>query len=80
MTGFEERLSSRLESGLVVALEPAPVAAVQPSENKTPAAWVATMAQQDDDRVPVFDDFFLSREKVIWNLPYLEDCIFEELT
>jgi chromosomal replication initiator protein len=80
MTGFEERLSSRLESGLVVALEQAQLAAVQPSENKTPAAWVATMAQQDDDRVPVFDDFFLSREKVIWNWPYLEDCIFEELT
>jgi hypothetical protein len=50
-----------------------------PSEdNKTPAAWVATMAQQDEAQ-PTFDDFFLSREKVIWNWPYLEDCIFEEL-
>ena len=25
------------------------------------------------------DHFFLSREKVIWNWPYLEDCLFEEL-
>ena len=49
-------------------------------DNQTPAAWVATMAQHDTEQVPVFDDFFLSREKVIWNWPYLEDCIFEELT
>jgi chromosomal replication initiation ATPase DnaA len=77
MTGFEERLRSRLDSGLVVALEPMPAPAAQP-ENQTPAAWVATMAHHDDDK-PVFDEFFLSREKVIWNWPYLEDCIFEEL-
>ena len=76
--GFEERLRSRLDSGLVVALEPVPVAPEQP-ENQTPAAWVATMAHQDDDKPSVFDEFFLSREKVIWNWPYLEDCIFEEL-
>jgi hypothetical protein len=37
------------------------------------------MAQHDDEKAPVFDEFFLSREKVIWNWPYLEDCIFEEL-
>ncbi len=80
MNGFETRLSSRLESGLVVALDQAVAAATDPAENKTPAAWVATMAQQDDDQMPVFDDFFLSREKVTWNWPYLEDCIFEELT
>ena len=78
LAGFEERLRSRLDSGLVVALEPIPVPAEQP-ENQTPAAWVATMAHHDDDKAPVFDEFFLSREKVIWNWPYLEDCIFEEL-
>jgi chromosomal replication initiation ATPase DnaA len=78
MVGFEDRLRSRLDSGLVVALEqvqPAP----EQRENQTPAAWVATMAQHDDEKAPVFDEFFLSREKVIWNWPYLEDCIFEEL-
>ncbi|HEX6063871.1 MAG TPA: DnaA/Hda family protein [Longimicrobiales bacterium] len=78
LAGFEERLRSRLDSGLVVALEPIPVPTEQP-ENQTPAAWVATMAHHDDDKAPVFDEFFLSREKVIWNWPYLEDCIFEEL-
>lgn len=76
--GFEDRLRSRLDSGLVVALELAQPAPEQP-DNQTPAAWVATMAQHDDEKAPVFDEFFLSREKVIWNWPYLEDCIFEEL-
>jgi chromosomal replication initiation ATPase DnaA len=77
MTGFEERLRSRLESGLVVALERSEQDVIIP-DNQTPAAWVATMAQHDE-KLPIFDDFFLSREKVIWNWPYLEDCIFEEL-
>lgn len=79
LVGFEDRLRSRLDSGLVVEL----VRTEQDRElpdNKTPAAWVATMAQHDDDKPAIFDDFFLSREKVIWNWPYLEDCIFEELT
>jgi hypothetical protein len=77
LTGFEERLRSRLDSGLVVGLERLEQTPELP-ENQTPAAWVATMAQHDVE-APVFDDFFLSREKVIWNWPYLEDCIFEEL-
>ena len=77
MTGFEERLRSRLESGLVVALEPIRAEHAHP-DNQTPAAWVATLAHADEEE-PIFDDFFLSREKVIWNWPYLEDCIFEEL-
>jgi chromosomal replication initiator protein len=78
LVGFEDRLRSRLDSGLVVELTRMDDDSVIP-ENQTPAAWVATMAQQDDQKLPVFDDFFLSREKVIWNWPYLEDCIFEEL-
>jgi hypothetical protein len=78
MAGFEERLRSRLESGLTLGLEVLQQETPVP-DNQTPAAWVATMAQQDVVQEPVFDDFFLSREKVIWNWPYLEDCIFEEL-
>jgi chromosomal replication initiator protein len=77
LVGFEDRLRTRLESGLVVALERGEEGKDLP-ENQTPAAWVATMAQ-NDEQLPIFDDFFLSREKVIWNWPYLEDCIFEEL-
>ncbi len=78
LIGFADRLRTRLESGLVVALERGEEGKELP-ENQTPAAWVATMAQHDEE-LPVFDDFFLSREKVIWNWPYLEDCIFEELS
>ncbi|MGQ0562656.1 MAG: DnaA ATPase domain-containing protein [Gemmatimonadota bacterium] len=79
---FEERLRTRFESGLVIQLEvlqPPQPAATADARNQTPAAWVATMAEQQDRTVTVFDDFFLSREKVIWNWPYLEDCLFEEL-
>jgi chromosomal replication initiation ATPase DnaA len=81
LTGFQDRLRTRLESGLVVALEPLQAKSEQ-LENETPAAWKASMAQHADDadEQPMFDDFFLSREKVIWNWPYLEDCIFEELS
>lgn len=82
LDGLEDRLLSRLESGLVLELEvlrPAEdTAAAADARNQTPAAWVATMAEQDE-REPIFDDFFLSREKVIWNWPYLEDSLVEEL-
>lgn len=81
--GFEDRLRTRFESGLVIELEvlaAAHVEAVTETRNQTPAAWVATMQElQETTYEPVFDDFFLSREKVIWNWPYLEDCLFEEL-
>lgn len=80
--GFEDRLRTRFESGLVIELEviePAALAAAAELRNQTPAAWVATMAEQQEKPESIFDDFFLSREKVIWNWPYLEDCLFEEL-
>jgi chromosomal replication initiator protein len=80
--GFEDRLRTRFESGLVIELERLIPDSVEDAEarNQTPAAWVATMQHQlETTYQPVFDDFFLSREKVIWNWPYLEDCLFEEL-
>jgi len=79
---FEDRLRTRFESGLVIQLEviePAALAAAAEARNQTPAAWVATMEYQQQKPESIFDDFFLSREKVIWNWPYLEDCLFEEL-
>jgi chromosomal replication initiation ATPase DnaA len=79
---FEDRLRTRFESGLVIeleVLEPAALAAAAEARNQTPAAWVATMEYQQEKPISIFDDFFLSREKVIWNWPYLEDCLFEEL-
>lgn len=82
LEGLEDRLRTRFESGLVLQLDILPVnevAAAAELRNQTPAAWVAAVAQHQDVREPIFDDFFLSREKVIWNWPYLEDCLFEEL-
>lgn len=80
--GFENRLRTRFESGLVVELKKVKQAETEAvPNNQTPAAWVATLAQQQSTvaKEPVFDDFFLSREKVIWNWPYLEDCLYEEV-
>jgi chromosomal replication initiation ATPase DnaA len=84
LTGFEHRLRTRLESGLVLelpALLSAPAAAAaQDARNQTPAAWMQSMSVAEQSiREPMFDHFFLSREKVIWNWPYLEDCLFEEV-
>jgi chromosomal replication initiation ATPase DnaA len=81
LTGLEERLRTRFESGLVVELAVLPVAPelAAVAEGGSPApAWISTVAQQTE-RTPTFDDFFLSREKVIWNWPYLEDCLYEDL-
>jgi chromosomal replication initiation ATPase DnaA len=82
LTGFENRLRTRFESGLVLELEPwtqvRPAIAAE-ARNQTPAAWIENMsAAEHSIREPIFDHFFLSREKVIWNWPYLEDCVFEE--
>ena len=83
LTGLENRLRTRLESGLVLELPALTAASAAGSEarNQTPAAWVQSMnvADQSVLREPIFDHFFLSREKVIWNWPYLEDCLFEEV-
>lgn len=81
LVGLEDRLRTRFESGLVLQLDLLPVNEVADAElrNQTPAAWVAAVAQHQDIREAIFDDFFLSREKVIWNWPYLEDCLYEEV-
>jgi chromosomal replication initiation ATPase DnaA len=83
LVGIEDRLRSRFESGLVLQLEvlklPEETAALE-GRNQTPSAWLNEInAVKAEIREPIFDDFFLSREKVIWNWPYLEDCVFEEL-
>jgi chromosomal replication initiation ATPase DnaA len=83
LTGFENRLRTRLESGLVLelpALAPRAREAASDTRNQTPAAWVQSInVSEQSIREPMFDHFFLSREKIIWNWPYLEDCLFEEV-
>lgn len=68
LEGLEERLRTRLESGLVVDLHPAP------AEAQLDAALAAAAAD-----VRQVDDWFMNREKVPWRWPYVLDSIAQEL-
>jgi chromosomal replication initiation ATPase DnaA len=69
LEGLEERLRSRLGSGLVVDLQPAtPTDQLKP-ESTTPGELSASA---------LLDSWFTSREKVLWRWPYLQDCIAQE--
>jgi len=81
LTGIEERLRTRLESGLVVALPGADAAAAggPPAGARqtggvavSGAAGIAALAQGPDS-------WFLSRDKIVWDWPYVEDFLVEEL-
>ena len=81
---LDERLRTRLESGLVVAIDEEST----PSEEQpVPAGGEAALVNGRELAVEVIstegespiDDWFLSREKVMWKWPYLEDWLIEEL-
>ena len=76
LDGFEDRLRSRLESGLVVDLLPTAVndtaETVIPDEPET----ATHAASAGDSRI---DRFFLNREKLLWQWPYTHDEIVREL-
>jgi chromosomal replication initiator protein len=72
--GFEDRLRTRLESGLVVDLKPAAAedaAVIVEAEPETVAEAAPPAAQ--------VDDWFLNREKLLWHWPYIQDSIVQEL-
>jgi chromosomal replication initiator protein len=69
LEGLEERLRSRLGSGLVVDLQPATPADQLKPELPTPGELSASA---------LLDSWFISREKVLWRWPYLQDCITQE--
>ncbi|MEX2284694.1 MAG: DnaA/Hda family protein [Gemmatimonadota bacterium] len=82
LTGLEERLRSRLESGLVVSLaertaeSAAPV--IDPATRRK--EWLAAVdATATETGESVIDDWFMSQERVVWRWPYLEDWLIEEL-
>ena len=81
LSGLEERLRTRLESGLVVSIEERsvePAAAVDPQTRR--AEWLAAVdAAAVDEGERAIDDWFLSQERVLWRWPYLEDWLVEEL-
>jgi hypothetical protein len=73
LRGFEDRLRTRLESGLIVDLMPT-------ASDDALAADLATadVAVPAGDIVQV-DEWFLNREKVIWHWPYLHHSMVQEL-
>jgi len=82
ITGFQERLRTRLESGLVVELPPPPV------EGFTLLDWDGDLGLGGDlTAAPTTvqsnarhqDEWFLTREKIVWNWPYPSDWVIEEL-
>jgi Cdc6-like AAA superfamily ATPase len=84
--GIEDRLRSRLESGLVIDLTPAeqhqpvPEQAVSAETSLSPGATVAApdtpMTAAEDE---LLASWFLSRDKVLWDWPNLEDSLMFEL-
>jgi hypothetical protein len=74
LQGFEDRLRSRLESGLVVDLLPStddPTLAEQLEE--------AIQSARAGPSGPTYDEAFLNREKLLWDWPYLQDSVVQEL-
>jgi chromosomal replication initiation ATPase DnaA len=74
LSGFEDRLRTRLESGLVVDLKPS----VQDESLVAELEAVAEGAGHAESELQV-DDLFLSREKLLWHWPYLQDSVVQEL-
>lgn len=70
LSGFEDRLRTRLESGLVVDLSPDGGDTALTAELEEVAAAAAAGNP---------DEWFLNREKVLWQWPYVQDAMIEEL-
>lgn len=82
ITGFQERLRTRLESGLVVELPPPPVEGFTLLDwdgdlglGPSPAGVTTTIQPTTRHQ----DEWFLTREKIVWNWPYAMDWVIEEL-
>jgi chromosomal replication initiator protein len=69
--GLEDRLRSRLESGLVVDLLPTGAA-------EALAAGLSRPPEQEWEETGP-DPWFTNREKVLWSWPYLQDSMVQEI-
>jgi chromosomal replication initiator protein len=75
LNGLEDRLRTRLESGLVVDLMPtADTDAQLAAELDAAAASVPTGSKQAQ-----IDRWFLDQEKILWHWPYVQDSLMQEL-
>jgi chromosomal replication initiation ATPase DnaA len=74
LSGFEDRMRTRLESGLVVDLAPAEAG----TASTDPLLDSATASDAAPRSAARTDEFFLNREKLLWNWPYTRDVIVGE--
>ncbi|HUF51223.1 MAG TPA: DnaA/Hda family protein [Longimicrobiales bacterium] len=72
--GFEDRLRTRLESGLVVDLQ-----LTQQNEELSAEIEQVVAAAGSAPSGPQYDSAFLNREKVLWHWPYVQDTMVQEL-
>ncbi|MFO7259619.1 MAG: DnaA/Hda family protein [bacterium] len=82
IAGLQERLKTRLESGLVVELPPPPVEGFTLVDWDAELGWGGAPAGAASPIQPTGrhkDEWFLSREKVVWDWPYAADWVVEEL-
>jgi chromosomal replication initiation ATPase DnaA len=73
LSGFEDRLRTRLESGLVVDLKPS----VHDETLVAELDAVGAGGPPGDPELQV-DDLFLNREKLLWHWPYMQDSVVQE--
>ena len=72
--GFEERLRTRMESGLIVDLLP-----TQQNEQLSAEIEEVVAAAEAAPEGPHFDATFLNREKLLWHWPYIQEVLVQEL-
>ena len=77
--GLDDRLRTRLESGLVVSIEERSSESTPLFDPKTRRKeWLAAVDATTTEGESEVDDWFKSHEKVLWKWPYLEDWLIEE--
>lgn len=79
LLGIEDRLRSRLESGLVIDLSP--VGQAEPHAHPVVDMTASTEAEapQTADTDDLLAAWFLARDKVLWDWPNMEDSLIFEL-
>jgi chromosomal replication initiator protein len=79
LTELDDRLRTRLESGLVISIDertPEGTPADPGARRREFLTAVDALSTKGESEI---DDWFLSKEKVVWSWPYLEDWLVEEL-
>ena len=77
---LDDRLRTRLESGLVSSIDERSAEGTPPVFDPATRRreWLAAVDATPDENGNETDDWFMSREKVLWSWPYLEDWLIED--